>query len=243
MNTLAIIGIAFVLGFTPGIFWLWFFYKRDKIEPEPKSLVIKVYILGIAVAIPVLLVQIPFLGLPSAILAIVFAPIVEEFFKYFAVRKTVYTFKEFDEPMDGIVYAAAIALGFASIENFFYLYEAIVGDNLWGVFFLRALLTVPGHVLFSAMWGYALGMTKFSDDSPVKKRKIVRRGVILSMVLHSVFNVCAVIFPIGAVGLLVVVPVFWIMLHKRIKTALKISPHLHVLENSEAFDIHIHHKE
>lgn len=239
MSTGILILLMFLLGFAPGIFWLWFFYKRDKIEPEPKGLVIKVFLLGIAIAVPVVVIQIPIMALPAGILAVIFAPLIEEFAKYFAVKKTVYTFKEFDEPMDGIIYAAAIALGFASIENVGYLYSAFteVDGGRWGVFALRALLSVPGHVLFSGMWGYALGMAKFSDVDEKAKKKMIRRGLLLSMLLHAGFNLCATLAPVGAIGMIILVPIFWILLHKKIKKALRISPHLKVMDTSSFLNL------
>jgi RsiW-degrading membrane proteinase PrsW (M82 family) len=30
-----------VLGFAPGVYWLWYFYRRDELEPEPKKLIIR----------------------------------------------------------------------------------------------------------------------------------------------------------------------------------------------------------
>ncbi len=62
--------------------------------------------------------------------------------------------REFDEPIDGIVYAAAAAIGFAVAENISYFTEFRL-DDITTV--SRTLLTIPGHVLLSSVWGYALG--------------------------------------------------------------------------------------
>lgn len=57
------------------------------------------------------------------------------------------------EPLDGIVYASAAALGFVSAHNAVYLW----GRSLPSIDLARALLAVPAHVIFAALWGYALG--------------------------------------------------------------------------------------
>ncbi|HVH45137.1 MAG TPA: PrsW family glutamic-type intramembrane protease [Labilithrix sp.] len=64
--------------------------------------------------------------------------------------------KYFDEPMDGLVYASAAALGFATIENALTLRAHPVG---W-VWVLRTLVALPAHVFFACAWGYALGRVK-----------------------------------------------------------------------------------
>ena len=117
MDTLTILA----LGLAPGIFWLWYFYRKDKLEPEPKHLIIKTFFLGMVSAVPAIILETPFKGL---LLTVIAAPVIEEYLKYFVVRRTIYNHAEFDEPMDGIIYAAAAALGFASAENTLYLLTA-----------------------------------------------------------------------------------------------------------------------
>ena len=58
--------------------------------------------------------------------------------------------------MDGIVYATAASLGFATIENILY-----VLDGGLAVGIVRAIASVPGHVVFACIWGFALGTAKF----------------------------------------------------------------------------------
>lgn len=64
--------------------------------------------------------------------------------------------KHFDEPVDGLVYAAAAALGFACIENAITLREHPLG---W-IWIARTAIALPAHVFFACMWGYALGRVK-----------------------------------------------------------------------------------
>lgn len=65
--------------------------------------------------------------------------------------------KHFDEPYDGVVYASASALGFAALENAILLRGHPEAGAL-GI--ARALLSLPAHVFFACMWGYALGRAR-----------------------------------------------------------------------------------
>lgn len=216
--------LILILGAGPGIFWAIYFYKRDKLEPEPKGLVIRTYFFGALAALPVLVVNVVIMAVLKTdnplFAAIVVAPIIEELFKFLVVRQTMYTNPEFDEPMDGIVYASAAALGFASIENVLYLYEAAQNNDLMLVAVLRALLSVPGHALFAAFWGYSLGMKKCVPGS--KANPI--RALFIAMAAHSLFNVFAMgplmQVAILALGLFIIIPVLWGQANKRMKDAL-----------------------
>ena len=244
-NALSFLAIL-LLGFAPGIFWLWFFYRKDKLEPEPKSLVARTFFWGMVVALPVAIVEVwvadPLRVLGAGILdanvllVVLAAPIIEEYGKFFVVRRTMYDHPEFDEPMDGIVYAAAAALGFASVENVVYLSNAFFSPGamvegaeavspvsaLLSVFVVRALLSVPGHALFSSIWGYALGWAKFPGARSV--RGVVLKGLLLAMFLHAVFNGLLVIVPWAAAGMLILVPIMWRMVNRRIADSLERSP-------------------
>lgn len=213
--------VILALGFAPGIFWLWYLYRRDKWEPEPKSLVARAFFLGMLAVIPALLLELPFQILGSKFLLIVIAaPIVEELVKFFFVKKFIYNKAEFDEPMDGIVYAAAVALGFAAVENVFYLASA--KSAVMTVFAGRAILSVPGHALFSSMWGYALGLAKFSP--PERGRKLLRNGLIFSILTHGIFNFLGCFTLLGGLGVLVFVAVLWWILLRRIARVERESP-------------------
>jgi RsiW-degrading membrane proteinase PrsW (M82 family) len=181
-------------------------------------------------AVPAGILEIPF-GLSVFFGAVLAAPIIEESAKYLVVRLTVYKDVRFDQPLDGIEYAAAAALGFASIENLLYLlrsyWRASQAQDLSNivspfgvvatVFVVRALLSVPGHALFSSMWGYTLGKTKFA---PAHHHKHLNRsGLELAMVLHGLFNLLLLSGVTGLLGVIILVPVMWHMLFHRIREA------------------------
>jgi protease PrsW len=96
---------------------------------------------------------------------------------------------------------------------------------------IRALLSVPGHALFSAMWGYALGFAKFSD--PPLAKKLIRRGLLLSIGLHALFNLLCLSGPSFALGMLVFVPIAWKSVNRKIHAALAASPYTRISETQD----------
>ncbi|MBU2513767.1 PrsW family intramembrane metalloprotease [bacterium] len=222
MTVLFTITLFIALGFLPGIFWLYYFYRKDVIEPEPKSLIAKTYLVGILVAVPVVIAEIRLSpGSNSLASAVIVAPVVEEFFKMLATYWFVFNNKEFDEPMDGIVYGASIALGFASIENAGYLYSAYQMGQLQEVFIMRALLSVPGHALFSTIWGFGLGMIKFKKISI----PVFCIMLLLAMAGHGIFNFVAGTGDGYLVLLMVVIGLLWGVFHRNARRAISVSPH------------------
>jgi RsiW-degrading membrane proteinase PrsW (M82 family) len=217
--------LIIILGFAPGIFWVWYFYREDKWEPEPKKLIAKVFLYGIIISLPVLLLEAPFL-FSELLLAIIAAPIIEELCKFLTVRYSVYKNKEFSEPLDGIIYATAAALGFASIENTFYLFsflnEGVVA--LTAFFIIRALLSVPGHALFSSMWGYALGVTKYLPEA--RRGHIFVSGLLTAIFFHALYNFLLSGLVIGAVGMLIFIPLLWKLVHNRIRELINKPPYV-----------------
>jgi RsiW-degrading membrane proteinase PrsW (M82 family) len=223
LEPLAIVALA--LG--PGIFWVWYFYHRDRFEPEPAALIIKIFLLGALVTIPAAIIE-GLAGLfiaSTLILAIIIAPVVEESSKFFIVYRFIYPDTEFDEPMDGIVYAASAALGFASVENVIYVFSAYVISPSLAIetIIIRAIFSVPAHALFSSVWGYALGRAKFM--APELREGVILRGLILAMVLHGIFNFLLIAAEIYAFALivfiLVLIPGLWLLVNRDIASALR----------------------
>ena len=145
-----------VLAIAPGLFFTWFFYIRDKYEREPKSMISYIFFLGMLSVIPAIVLSM-ILGLvfpdgggliQTLLHYLIAVSLVEESVKLLAVWRA-YRSPEFDEVMDGIVYCATAALGFASVENVFYVLSGGVETGI-----LRAILSVPGHGLNGSLMGY-----------------------------------------------------------------------------------------
>lgn len=208
-----------ILAAAPGFFVLWYFYYRDRFEPEPLRMIIKVFFFGCIAVIPAILLELPFPeGFWSVVVA---APLVEESIKFCVVFFTVFRDQEFDEPMDGIVYAVAAALGFATIENIFY----VLGSGFeTGI--VRAFLSVPGHALFACFWGYSLGVAKFRPRSewPV----LLGGGLLGGILLHAAFNGLLFFGDVAGIVLVacIVTPFGWWMAHRAMIRASS-DPHSH----------------
>lgn len=92
----------------------------------------------------------------TAIYAFVIVGIGEELCKFLVLRFLAFPRKEFNEPYDGITYSVMIAMGFATIENIFYVLNGGVD-----VAILRMFTAVPSHATNAIMMGYFMGLAKF----------------------------------------------------------------------------------
>ena len=200
------------LAIAPALFILLYIWKKDRYEPEPLHLITWVFFLGALSTIPALILEYPF---PEGVFSsAVIAPVAEELVKFSVVFLVMYRHPEFDEPMDGIVYATAASLGFATVENILYVLEGGIGVGI-----LRALMSVPGHVIFSCIWGFALGMAKFPPES--SRVRIIFTGLFGAMLLHGIYNFSIEVLGVLAllVILVVIIPSGWWFTVRNIKKA------------------------
>jgi protease PrsW len=184
---MAILGVVLA----PALFWLWFFYRKDAIHPEPRALVARIFFAGMLAVIPALVVEeigkqvVGLDGSGGVFLVLVWTMVIvgpgEELSKYAVVRWCIWHRPEFDEPVDGIVYAAAGALGFATVENLGYTLQYGVS-----VMLVRGPVSTLAHVLFAALWGYGLGLAKQSEPRLGAAR--IRGGLICACVAHGAFD-------------------------------------------------------
>jgi RsiW-degrading membrane proteinase PrsW (M82 family) len=187
--TLMLTGV--VLAIVPAIIWLGFFYRRDRMEPEPKGMVFSVFLLGGLIAAAA---GIPILNglfdvdswLNSSIMTqivggILVVGFVHEFLKYAAVRFSVFGSAEYDEPIDGIIYATAAGLGYATMLNIDFVISSGGVDLGSGV--VRIVITALAHASFAGVSGYFLGLEKF-EKRPVWSTAL---GVSLAAALNGLF--------------------------------------------------------
>jgi RsiW-degrading membrane proteinase PrsW (M82 family) len=126
---------------------------------------------------------------------------VEETIKLLAVRVYAYRTDDFDAVVDGAVYGAVAGLGFATVENALYITDAFqqVGQatDLFGNGIVAArALAGPGHVIYSAIAGYYLGLAKFNRDHA---GPIVVKGLLIAAFFHGTYNLLVGIVP-GAIA-------------------------------------------
>lgn len=178
----------------------------DRWEPEPRVAVVFAFLWGAGVSVAVALVigtavQIvqeisggldaftaDFLG------SVVQAPLVEEGGKglgllilFWAARK------HFDGPVDGLVYAAWIAGGFAFTENILYFGSELIDQggftgNVGMIFLIRGLMSPFAHVMFTACIGIALGFAARRGASAFGAIGYFVLGFIPAILLHGFWN-------------------------------------------------------
>ena len=172
--------LTIVLGAAPSLFLLTFFYLKDRYEREPLQHILMAFGLGLYAMIAAQGMAATVEGwLPAAWLrtggepaklcdALLLSGFIEELAKWVVLMTGVYHWDEFDEPLDGVVYGVAVALGFATLENV--LYVARLGLT---VGWQRALFAVPAHALFGATMGYYAGRTKFDRGGALWRDRLL----------------------------------------------------------------------
>lgn len=219
-----------VIALAPILFLAWFIYTRDRYEREPRRLIVKTFLIGAILVAPVIVAELlgSLLIPPSTDLLTLFlhfliiVALVEESSKYVAVRVSVYGSREFDEPMDGLIYGAMAGLGFAAPENLLYVLSR--GAAL-GV--IRGVLSVPGHALWGAIIGYYLARQKLESH-----RGASLKGLSLAVILHTTFDF-GLIATEALVGIMiasVVVVAGWVIFFRFARTALVASPFRNALQ-------------
>jgi RsiW-degrading membrane proteinase PrsW (M82 family) len=209
-----------VAAVAPGIALLSYFYLRDLYESEPLRAVLQAFMLGMAVVLPVVLIQ-QFLikYVTSSVMHIlVVAAGTEELFKFLILLLFMFRSKEVNEVYDGILYAVAISLGFATVENMIN-----VLPNGLETAIIRALLPVPGHALFAVVMGYYAGKAKFSNlRSKVRK---LAQALIYAWCLHAAYDfILSSSHYVWGLSILPFMLGLWILGLRKIKSAQERSP-------------------
>jgi len=199
------VGLLTLLSVVPALALTIYVYRSDVTTREPLSLLVTTFILSILFATFAALINTAardlFQPLGAVGLVLFYFLIVgpgEETVKLLAVRLYAYTDARFDSVVDGTVYGAISGLGFATIENSLYIVTQLeeagelaelslglgaiaVGGDIAAI---RALAG-PGHVIYSAIAGYYLGLAKFNPDN---RGPIIIKGLLIAAAIHATYN-------------------------------------------------------
>ncbi len=186
----------------PVVFWAAYHYHKDRHLPEPPGNLLLCLILGVLASIAsswfyaalepfglrydaVALADNNALGLLAYALLVI-GPL-EELAKMLPFLLVVIHFREFDEPLDGIIYASFIALGYAAAENVHYAQfltpiEAIA----------RGFASPVVHILFASIWGHWI-MRAHLEERSIAKAALV--GFLLAALAHGVYDFVVLLRP------------------------------------------------
>lgn len=202
----------------PALFWAGYHYHKDRHLPEPAGHLALALLLGgvAAVVAKGLYVSLGFVGLrydafelaatsPLGLFAYALLAIgpIEELAKLLPFLVVIVRFREFDEPMDGIIYASFVGLGFAAAENLYYLQfltplEAIA----------RGFASPVVHILFASIWGYQVGKAHMQGTSV---GLAALRGFAISAILHGLYDFVVLLNPTYALPVAAaMIVVIWI---------------------------------
>ena len=205
----------------PVIFWAAYHYYKDRHLPEPIGNLILSFLLGIAsfyVGIAMYrgldLIGLRFDAYSLAesnrlglfVYSILVIGVIEELAKFLPFIPVVLRFKAFDEPLDGIIYASFIALGFATVENIQYLQFLEAPEAI-----ARGFAAPLVHIIFVSIWAFHTGVAH------LKGKNVLATGLAwlaVAALLHGSYDFLVIAMPLSALpaaALLVLAVWLWRM--------------------------------
>lgn len=182
------------LALTPVFIIILFVYFQDKYEREPTKTLFIAFLLGIISLIPAAAIETfyelvlgftitenPIVTTSYAFLGV---GLTEEFCKFIFLRWFIYKHKNFREPMDGVVYAVMISMGFAAFENIFYVMSS--EDPVFTAI-TRSLTAVPAHATFGVIMGLYFGYARFTFQH--KRLRLLLFAVVMPSIAHGIYDV------------------------------------------------------
>ena len=200
----------------PSLLILIYFFLSDKFK-EPKGTIALVFGLGVLICLPAGIInefmEVNFSSIFSERLLYSFLGPAwgEEILKSLILYTIVLKRNEFNEPMDGIVYGVVASLGFATYENYDYVFRLAETWNidpaqmaLW-----RSYSAVPMHGLNGCIMGFYFGKYAFTAD-----KKYLVLSLLIPFLLHGFYNFLEYPFHYMIVGIMIV---YAIILHSDLK--------------------------
>ena len=192
-------------------------WKSDKF-PEPGKFLVASFLLGVSISFPLhLFIMIaedhiaPLLGLdlnaitawnegawkddnavyPVAertFMSFFRAAFLEEGIKFAILLFFCVRLSALNEPMDAIVYGAAIGLGYAAMENLGYLNSGDL-ETAWTFSIVKVrYLPLVMHLGFGVLMGWLLSLNLFEERSQFKRRIMLILALAVPVTLHGSYN-------------------------------------------------------
>lgn len=188
----------------PGLIWLAYFLRKD-LHPEPKEKILKIFLWGMFAALPAIGIEqglsyffswsIQSRLIASLLTIFIAIALTEEALKFLVVKKKISHDKDFDEPVDAIIYMITAAMGFATFENFLILaayfleplsvgeIDIVLGLQISALRFVGATFL---HALASGLMGFFFAHALCRDK---QKYVTIAAGLAIVTLLHGLFNV------------------------------------------------------
>ena len=200
----------------PSILILLYFFLSDKFK-EPKGSIALVFFLGICICLPAgyinSFMENNFKDIFSERLLFSFLGPAwcEELLKFIILYFIVLKRNEFNERMDGIVYGVSVSLGFATLENYEYVF--ILAEK-WEIepytmAIWRSYSAVPMHGLNGCIMGFYFGMFAFTAN-----KKYLILCLLIPFIIHGLYNFLSHPYHFMILGILVI---YTIVLHSNMK--------------------------
>lgn len=181
------------LALAPGAAIAFYIYLHDRYEKEPLWLLLRCFLLGALVTVPVLYANIWWrdmgFGMYGSIFETAFYAFIsvagtEELAKFLVTFFFAYLNRAFNEPYDGIVYSVMTAMGFASAENLMYIFQADEAEAQW-IGLVRMFTAVPAHATFAILMGFFMGLAKFSTW---EKPLLLGAALLTALLFHGAYD-------------------------------------------------------
>ena len=210
----------------PSILILLFFVYFDRFK-EPKKVIIITFLFGVLITIPAGYLN-DFImetfetenDINNALLGGFFAGgLVEESLKFLVLYFYILKEKAFNEPMDGIVYGTVVSLGFATLENYDYVYRLAeyYGLQPIDVAYARSYTDIHLHDLCGVIMGFYFGMYAF-----VSGGKNLSLALIVPYIIHGSYNFLVSFPNYYFLGVLLIAFIFSIFLYKNVRQSQKL---------------------
>lgn len=184
------IAISFVFGVLPTLIWLLFWLRKDRIKDKPFGLFFLSYILGALVVflvVPFQKIIYNFFGI--GIVGITLFAGIEEIAKFWIINTVALKSNYASRPIDFPMFLICGALGFAALENIFYVLGSLSTGNVMDGFItgnIRFLGSTLLHAMSSSVFGILIGLS-FHRNWEFKPLYTFA-GFALATLLHSAFN-------------------------------------------------------
>ncbi len=228
--------LLIIAALVPAVWLCVYVFRKDRVEKEPIGLLLQLFALGALVSFAAAYLEGFVLDIIDAVFSsrtltmadgtvvmskkvfytynfvkyFIGVALIEEAVKWLILVQTTKQHEEFDSLFDGIIYAVFVSLGFAAIENVFY-----VTQYGWGNALARAVLSVPGHMFFGVMMGYHYSFWHITDKAklmeqalqaqesivptaPFSSAKSIALSLLVPIAAHGIYDYCCTLGTIWA---------------------------------------------